>query len=132
MCEVKKVIAEKAKLKADDDPDDQLIEEPGRRRGGYKRSKKQHNAEGETEGSLKRQSKKDKAQYRKYKKRHRKDLSPEEIEAIVTAAKVPHRLHKDIAQEFKIPALLVGKLVKESNQEPEKLEAYRTRLQLKL
>ena len=66
---------------------------------------------------------------RKYKKRHRKDLSPEDIEAIIAAAKVPHRLHKDIAQEFKIPAILVGKLVKESMKEPEKLEAYRTRLQ---
>ena len=68
---------------------------------------------------------------RKYKKRHRKDLSPEEIEAIVAASKVPIRLHKDIAQEFKIPKILVGQLVKESTVNPEKLDAYRTRLKLK-
>ena len=68
---------------------------------------------------------------RKYKKRHRKDLTPEEIEAIVAAAKVPNKLHKDIAQEFKIPAILVGKLVKESTVNPEKLDGYRTRLKLK-
>ena len=40
---------------------------------------------------------KEKAMCRKYKKRHRKDLTTDEIEAIVEATKVPHRLHKDIA-----------------------------------
>ena len=60
----------------------------------------------------------------------RKDLTPDEIEAIVTAAKVPNKLHKDIAQEFKVPAILVSKLVKESREIPSKHEAYRTKLQL--
>ena len=68
---------------------------------------------------------------RKYKKRHRKDLTPEEIEAIVAAAKVPNKLHKDIGQEFKISAILVGQLVKESIDNPRKLDALRTRVQLK-
>ena len=80
------------------EPEVELVGPPGRQRRGHKWSKKQHNAEGLTEGSLNIQSKKDKAMCRKYKKRHRKDLTPEEIEAIVAAANVPFRLHKDIAQ----------------------------------
>ena len=67
---------------------------------------------------------------RKYKKRHRKDLTPDEIEAIVAAAKVPHRLHKDIAQEFKVPTILIGKLVKESIEEPTKIDELRSKLEL--
>ena len=66
----------------------------------------------------------------KFKKRNRKDLTPEEIEAIVAAAKVPHRLHKDIALEHKVPAILVGRLVKESMEEPSKLETYRAKVRL--
>ena len=67
---------------------------------------------------------------RKFKKRHRKDLTPDEIEAIVAASKEPHRLHKDIAQQFQIPTTLVGRLVKESSEAPTKLEIYRCKLQL--
>ena len=67
---------------------------------------------------------------RKFKKRHRKDLTPDEIEAIVAASKIPHRLHKDIAQEFKIPIYLVGRLVKESIEDPRKLDVYRSKLRL--
>ena len=50
-----------------------------------------------TEGNLKLQSIKDKALCGRFKKRHRKDLTPDEIEAIVAATKIPHRIHKDIA-----------------------------------
>ena len=67
---------------------------------------------------------------RKFKKRHRKDLNPDDIEAIVAAAKVPHRLHKDIANEFKVPAILVGQLVKESAEQPTKLDSFRAKLEL--
>ena len=73
---------------------------PGRHRRGLKYSKKHHNPEGQTENDLRIEASKEKAMCRKYKKRHRKDLTPEEIEAIVAAAKVPNKLHKDIAQEF--------------------------------
>ena len=57
-------------------------------------------------------------------------MTPDEIEAIVSAAKVPHRLHKDIAKEFKVPAILIGRLVKESVEDPTKLEAVRAKLEL--
>ena len=40
---------------------------------------------------------KEKAICSRFKKRHRKDLNPDEIEAIVSAAKIPNKLHKDIA-----------------------------------
>ena len=61
------------------------------------------------------------------KKRHRKDLSIEEIEEIVDAAKEPFRYHKDIAQKFRVPAQLVSTLVRESQKKPENLEARRDR-----
>ena len=79
---------------------------------------------------MKAQAKKEKAMCKRFKKRHRKDLTPEEIEDIVAASKMSHRLHKDIAKDFKVPAILVGKLVKESLDEPRRLEAYRAKLQL--
>ena len=40
----------------------------------------------------------------------------------MAATKEPHRLYKDIAKQFKISAILVGKLVKESQVKPEKLD----------
>ena len=52
-------------------------------------------------------------------------MSVEEIEAIVAAAREPFRLHKDIAQKFRVPALLVSGLVKEAEKQPEKLQAKR-------
>ena len=45
-------IAGNAKRQADGDPEDQLVEEPGRHRKGHKWSKRQHNAEGVTEALL--------------------------------------------------------------------------------
>ena len=60
--------------------------------------------------------------YNSVKKRHLKDLSVEEIDEIVSAAQIPYMLHKDIAQVFRVSRLLVGKLVKMSEDEPEKFE----------
>ena len=60
-------------------------------------SKASHNPEGTTEARLKHQRKEDKAICGWFKKRHRKDLDADEIEAIVSAAKIPNKLHKDIA-----------------------------------
>ena len=88
---------------------------PGpRSRRGLSRSRPGQNLEGLTEGELKRQRQHDRADCRKYKKRTRKDLSCDEIEELLNAAKEQHRLHKDLAQQFKIPPVLVGRLVKES------------------
>ena len=61
----------------------------------------------------------------KFKKRNRKDLSPEEIEEIVKATKQPYRMQKDIAQQFRITAHLVSGLVLESKRQPEKLKKTR-------
>ena len=41
---------------------------------------------------------------------------------VLAATKEPYRLHKDIAKEFRIPAILVSRLLKESQLKPEKLE----------
>ena len=61
------------------------------------------------------------------KKRHRKDLSAEEIEEIVAATKEPFRLHKDVAEQFRIPAQLVSGLAREAEKKPEKLQQKRNR-----
>ena len=79
---------------------------------------------------MKQQREHERAPCNKYKKRHRKDLTPDDIEAIVAASKIPHRLHKDIVQEFKIPIYLVSRLVKESIEDPRKLDVYRSKLRL--
>lgn len=66
----------------------------------------------------------------KYKKRHRKELSVEDIESIVAASKEPFQYHSVIAKRFRISELLVRTLIKEAKKQPEKLEAQRQRVQL--
>ena len=56
----------------------------------------------------------------KFKKRHQKDLPISTREAIVKMYLVDHVFQKDVAKYFKIPAALVGKLVKEAQNNPEK------------
>ena len=55
---------------------------------------------------------------RKFKKRHRKDLSSEEIRRIVAATEIPFKSQRDVAKEFQVTALLVHALVKEAKKEP--------------
>ena len=52
----------------------------------------------------------------------------EEVEAIIKAAKEPYRLHKDIAQKFRVSSQLVGGLVRDSVKCPEKLAALHQRV----
>ena len=101
-----------------------------RSRRGQKKSKPTDNAEGLKEKDLRRRRDQDTVASCKYKKRHRKDLTAEEIEQIVEATKVPFRLYKDIAKQFKVSIIQVNNLVKESKQQPEKLEAKRQRAKL--
>ena len=81
--------------------------------------------EGLSEATLKQRVKKDKALCCRYKKRHRKDLTADEVEAIVAATKEPYRLHKDIAQQFHVSAILVGRLAKEAARKPGMVETWR-------
>ena len=73
------------------------------------------------------QARQDKRLCRKFKKRHRKDLSSTEVAELVRATKEPYRLHKDIAKEFQVPVSLVSRFAKESVREPEKLDQLRQR-----
>ena len=66
----------------------------------------------------------------KLKKRHRKDLTADEIEAIVIATRQPFCLLKDVALRFREPVTLVGRLVSEAEKKPEKQTALRERLKL--
>ena len=77
------------------------------------------------------QSNWDKGVCTKFKKRHRKDLTVEEIESIVLKAKEPFCMLKDVAQQFRLTPFLVGKLVKESETKPEKLKELRDQVELK-
>lgn len=60
--------------------------------------KPEHKPEGLSEKDLRTEFKKDQVWHPKFKKRHRKDLSTEELEAIIEATKSPYRLQKDVAQ----------------------------------
>ena len=65
-----------------------------------KYSKRSHNAQGLLEKDLKKIRDKEKAKCRKFKKRHRKDLDPEEVEEIVAMVNQPYCLLKDVSQRF--------------------------------
>ena len=51
----------------------------------------------------------------------------DEVAKLLNATQQPHRLHKDIAMQFHVPALLVSQLVKEAEREPGMLEKLRQR-----
>ena len=51
-------------------------------------------------------------------------MTSEEISQVLAATREPYRLHKDIARQFQIPASLVGRLVKEAELKPEKLQQH--------
>lgn len=42
---------------------------------------------------------------------------------IIAATRLPYNFHKDVAKQFRIPAKLVGDLVRESEKHPGRLEA---------
>ena len=69
-----------------------------RSRIGFKRSKPSHNIEGVSEKELRLRRQQDSRAGRKFKKRHRKDLTADEIEEIIAASKEPYRIHADIAR----------------------------------
>ena len=52
-------------------------------------------------------------------------MTVEEVEAIVAAAKEPYMHHKDICQQFRVPARLVSGLIQDSIKNPKKLNSYR-------
>ena len=62
---------------------------------------------------------------RRSKKRHRSQLSADEVEEIIEASKVPYKRHKDIAFEHRFSHTLIGRLIRESTRAPEKLKALR-------
>lgn len=64
-------------------------EKRGRGGKGVKRSKPSNNIEGRAESDLRKQAQMDQVHCKKYKKRHRKDLTASEIERIIEATKQP-------------------------------------------
>ena len=96
-------------------------EKRGRGAKGIKRSKPTSNIEGRTESDLRQQAQSDRVCCRRYKKRHRKDLTADEIEKILEATKQPFMMHRDVAQQFKISHRLVVDLVREAQKQPGKL-----------
>ena len=96
------------------------LEQSGRSKSGHKKSSWHHNLEERSEGDLKRQTFLDKAPCKYYKKRHRKDLTADEVDAIVAAAGQPYRLQRDVAQQFRVTTNLVSRLVVEAERKPEK------------
>ena len=77
-------------------------------------SRPSHNAAHMTEKKLKEQADEERRICRRLKKRRRRDLSPDEIDAIVEATKQPYKLQKDVAKQYNVNRKLVGALVRES------------------
>ena len=97
---------------------------------GIKKSKPSHNVEGLSEKELRRRHRFEKPVGWAYKKRHRKELSAEEVAAIVSATRKPYHLYDDVAKQFRVSSQLVSRLAKESERQPEKLEALHRRMKL--
>ena len=71
---------------------------------------------------MKQQRQKDCVFKTRFKKRHRKDLTVEEVEDIIEATKQPYRLHNDVAKEFRVSHQLVSRLYQESLKGSKKIE----------
>ena len=92
-------------------------------------SKTCHNVEGLPEKELRRREIMDTPPGRKYRKRPRKELTADEIESIVAATKVPFLRYAEVAKNFRVGIALVNSLVRESKEQPEKVQALRDRIQ---
>ena len=110
--------------------EDQLPQAYPRSRWGLKKSKPSHNPEGLLEKELRLRENLDKGFQHKYRKRHRTELSVNEIEEIVATTKEPHRHQVDVAKQYRVSKSLVHKLVKEAKLNPEKLIAKQQKVQL--
>ena len=78
---------------------------------------------------MRKQAHQEKGSGSKLKKRHRKELPPEEIETIVATALEPFCTQKVVSQKFRITQSLVGRLVRESIKKPEALQKLRERVE---
>ena len=85
-------ITERANSLANVEPEAVAQEPSGRSRRGHKRSMPKHNVDGESEAALREQNLKDKAPRRNFKRRHRKDLSEQEVNEIVALSNKPGQL----------------------------------------
>ena len=85
-------------------------------------SKPEHNVDGLTEFQLAIRARSEQSPCLKFKKRHRKDLSHEEITGIVQLSEQKYWAHKEIARKHRISAQLVFRLVHDSVKKPLKFQ----------
>lgn len=96
--QLRSAINAKAQSQAEPVATDAVANDPPVRGRGLKRSKPEHNAEGRTERDLREQAHQEKGASSKLKKRHRKNLSAQEIEAIVAATREPFGTQQTVAK----------------------------------
>ena len=94
-----------------------------RSRKGLIHSKPDHNPDGLRERELKQRIMNEQSPCLKYKKRHRKDLSHEEIINIVQLSQQSFNPHQEIARKHRISVSLVHRLVQDAIKSPSKIEA---------
>ena len=82
---MRKDITTRSEQAAHSEPIQEMEDQRARSLKGLKKSKPSHNMEHATEKELKRQRQSDNVWKKKFKKRHRKDLSVEELEDIIAA-----------------------------------------------
>ena len=112
-------ILEKAKTYADIVDQDAPDQDGNQRSRSHKKSTAAHNVERRTEKDLKQQGDRDKGMGTKLRKRHRRELSADEIADIVAATRKPYHKIKDVALQHRVTPSLVGRLVKDVEKDPE-------------
>ena len=106
------------------------VEEKSRR--SVPHSTRRSNPEGLLELQIKARTQLDAGVSSKFKKRHLKELPVSTREKIVKMYMEDHVFQSDIAKYFKISAILVGRLVKEAQEDPEKNTLLKARRQVEI
>ena len=129
--EIRKQILRKAELVKEKEPAEiapsRAVQEKAteKSRRSVPLSTKKSNPEGLLELQIKARGQTQAGVTSKFKKRHLKDLSAPAREAIVKMYFHDHVLQKDIAKYYKVSAVLVSKLIKEAQEDPEKIKRLR-------
>jgi len=82
------------------------------------------------EADLREQRLVDRVPCRNFKKRHLKDLSEQEVDDIVALTQQPGWLKKNVAQKYRVSDMLISRICREAEREPEKMLRRRGRRQL--
>ena len=127
---IRVAILERAKAYADNIDEGVPDQDGNQRSRSQKKSKAIHNIEQRSEKDLKQQGDRDKGMGTKLRKRHRRELSADEIADIVAATKKPYCQIKDVALQHRVTPGLVGRLVKDAEKNSQMIQQLRDQVEM--